>query len=305
MRDLREMLAVRGVRKAPAYDDESEQDRRGVKGGGGRSHGMGMKPPPATKARKGGVEATRLPAAKKARKGDAAAAGPAAAAAAEGGVEATGPPAAKKARKGDVAAAGPAAAAEDAAGGAPAADAGGFPDEDDVFGEADLGWLDDSFDGMGFGFGGFDDFDDPDGQPSTRLPAPEACGATGLAHGSFDDVDDDPVGAFGCIDLEEPLPPPLQPPWALGCMYAWLLDEDFRLAVVQFWDSDDEEVLGGVMEAGLVDQCLHEDDIHLCEGVYKRVADAARQTAAEGGSVREQAPKICAELRKGGGGEGG
>ena len=94
MRDLREMLSVRGVRKAPEYADEPEQDRTAVKGGGGRKHSMGMTPPPANKARKGGVEATGPPAAKKARKGDVAAAGPAAAA--EGGVEATGPPAAKK-----------------------------------------------------------------------------------------------------------------------------------------------------------------------------------------------------------------
>ena len=148
---------------------------------------------------------------------------------------------------------------------------------------------------MGFGFGGFDDFDDPDGQPSTRLPAPEACGATGLAHGSFDDVDDDPVGAFGCIDLDDEL----DDADALeDAPYAWFLDEAFRVAGDQFWDTDDDEVLGLLMEAGLEDECRHEVDVHFCVGVYKRVAAAARQTTAEGGSVREQAPNICAELRR-------
>ena len=71
-----------------------------------------------------------------------------------------------------------------------------------------------------------------------------------------------------------------------------------RVAGDQFWDTDDDEVLGLVMEDGLVDQCPHEVHIDFWVGVYKRVAAAARQTTAEGGSVREQAPNICAQLRR-------
>ena len=55
VRDLNEMLQVRGLRPAPTYTDEPEEDRRGPKGGGGRKHGMGMKPPPAKKPRTAGT----------------------------------------------------------------------------------------------------------------------------------------------------------------------------------------------------------------------------------------------------------
>jgi hypothetical protein len=51
LRDLGDMLAVRGLRKAPDYPDEPQEDRSGPRGGGGRKLAMGMKPPPAKKQR--------------------------------------------------------------------------------------------------------------------------------------------------------------------------------------------------------------------------------------------------------------
>ena len=45
LKDLEEMLGVRGLREAPVYDDEPQEDRSGPKGGGGRSGLRGMKAP--------------------------------------------------------------------------------------------------------------------------------------------------------------------------------------------------------------------------------------------------------------------
>ena len=45
LRDLEEMLKVRGLRPAPAYADEPQEDRSGPKGGGGRRVLTGMKAP--------------------------------------------------------------------------------------------------------------------------------------------------------------------------------------------------------------------------------------------------------------------
>ena len=45
LRDLEEMLKVRGLRPAPAYADEPQEDRRGPQGGGGRRQLAGMKAP--------------------------------------------------------------------------------------------------------------------------------------------------------------------------------------------------------------------------------------------------------------------
>ncbi len=51
LKDIRDMLSVRGLRPAPVYADEPQEDRSGPRGGGGRKHAMGMKPPPAKKLR--------------------------------------------------------------------------------------------------------------------------------------------------------------------------------------------------------------------------------------------------------------
>ena len=45
LRDLEEMLKVRGLLPVPVYDDEPQEDRSGPKGGGGRSGLRGMKAP--------------------------------------------------------------------------------------------------------------------------------------------------------------------------------------------------------------------------------------------------------------------
>ena len=55
--DLRGMLAVRGVLPAPQYDDEPQPGPRGLQGGGGRKHKMGMRAP-AEKRRKVQEEAS-------------------------------------------------------------------------------------------------------------------------------------------------------------------------------------------------------------------------------------------------------
>ncbi len=51
--DLRGMLAVRGVLPAPEYDDEPHLGPRGLQGGGGRKHKMGMRAPAAKRLRRG------------------------------------------------------------------------------------------------------------------------------------------------------------------------------------------------------------------------------------------------------------
>ena len=50
--DLRNMLAVRGVLEAPAYDDEPTRGSAGLRGGGGRKRGAGMRPPVESKRRR-------------------------------------------------------------------------------------------------------------------------------------------------------------------------------------------------------------------------------------------------------------
>ena len=45
MEDLRGMLAVRGVVPAPEYDDEPQPGPRGLRGGGGKKHNLGMRTP--------------------------------------------------------------------------------------------------------------------------------------------------------------------------------------------------------------------------------------------------------------------
>ena len=68
-RDLEDMLALRGLQKAPSYTDEPQENRAGPRGGGGRKHRKGMKPPPAKKARTASSSAGPNPA-KKARRAD-------------------------------------------------------------------------------------------------------------------------------------------------------------------------------------------------------------------------------------------
>lgn len=51
MDDLRGMLAVRGVVPAPECDDEPQPGPRGVQGGGGRKHKLGMRAPAAKRHR--------------------------------------------------------------------------------------------------------------------------------------------------------------------------------------------------------------------------------------------------------------
>ena len=57
MEDLRGMLAVRRVVQAPVYDDEPQPGLRGVGGGGGRKHKLGMRAPPP-KRRRAAAEAS-------------------------------------------------------------------------------------------------------------------------------------------------------------------------------------------------------------------------------------------------------
>ena len=154
---------------------------------------------------------------------------------------------------------------------------------------------------QGMPFEGFDDFDDPEAM---------GFGAFDDAHDGFDDFDDPQAMGFGGFDEPDdadgqpPTPPqppsappaPPQPPWEPGRRGEWLLHEAFRLAGDQFWHRDDEEVLGEVMLAGLVDHCSHEGNIRMWEANYQTVAAAARQTAAEGGSVRELGPIIDAQI---------
>ena len=49
VRDIRQMLSVRGVLPAPSYVDEPVHGPRGLKGGGGRTQNFGMRAAPAAK----------------------------------------------------------------------------------------------------------------------------------------------------------------------------------------------------------------------------------------------------------------
>ena len=55
MEDLRGMLSVRGVVPPPDYDDEPQPGPKGVQGGGGRKHKLGMRAP-QTKRRRTSVD---------------------------------------------------------------------------------------------------------------------------------------------------------------------------------------------------------------------------------------------------------
>jgi hypothetical protein len=59
LRDIKEMLGVRGLRKAPDYTDEPQEGRNGLKGGGGRKLAMGMKPLPAKRSSRNATAAVR------------------------------------------------------------------------------------------------------------------------------------------------------------------------------------------------------------------------------------------------------
>ncbi len=51
LRDIREMLEIRGMRVPPEHPEEPVEDRRGPRGGGGRKRTMGMRAMPAKKTR--------------------------------------------------------------------------------------------------------------------------------------------------------------------------------------------------------------------------------------------------------------